>query len=93
MNCKKHGDECTNFGRWMAAEARAGRLRVEADAANAKVQRLTSRLARVGARDTEGYQPPDTRPACRVATEWGWCGQPALESGICAGHEAEAVGL
>lgn len=93
MTCKKHGDECAHFARWMAAEARAGRMRVEADAAKGEVQRLTSRLARVGTRDTEGYQPPDTRPGCWVSTAWGHCGQPALDSGVCAGHEAEAVGL
>ncbi|WFG54158.1 hypothetical protein Mx9_p51 [Myxococcus phage Mx9] len=93
MNCKKHGEQCANFDRWMAAEAKSNRLRVEADAAKGKVERLTSRLARVGARDTEGYQPPDTRRACWVATEWGQCGQPAQESGICSAHEADEAGI
>ena len=34
-----------------------------------------------------GYVPPDTRRECRR------CNQPALESGICAGHTAEEVGI
>ena len=34
-----------------------------------------------------GFIPPDTRRKC------GRCSQPALESGICAGHLATEVGI
>lgn len=33
------------------------------------------------------FRPPDTRRECRL------CRQPALESGICAGHTADEVGI
>lgn len=91
-SCKKHHPECHNFEKRMAAEAKAYLLRAELESAQGEAERLKSQLARVGMRESE-YAPPDTRPACFVPTEWGQCGERALESGLCAAHEAQEVGL
>ncbi len=83
MNC------CGHFQKLMDAYASRGQLRRKLAASEAEVQRLRSRLAQVGVRDTgpEEQLPPDTRPGC-VAQP---CAGAALDGNLCAAHVADEV--
>lgn len=81
---------CRHFSNLMEAYTTRGEQRARAEAAEAEVRRLHGLLARVGVHDTEGHQPPDTRPACAPLDDSACDGRATL-AGMCSAHYADEV--